>query len=68
MTMPTRRKIGGPWGSGFQGFSLSLTVPNDAEADRLFAALAEGRKVQMALTQTFFSSRFGVSWMIVVDA
>src|SRR5438128_1887813 len=26
----------------YQGFSLSLTVPNDAEADRRFAALAEG--------------------------
>ena len=26
----------------FQGFALSLTVPNDAEAERLFAALAAG--------------------------
>src|SRR4030095_12684825 len=42
----------------FQGFSLSLTVPNDAEADRLFNALADGGKVQMPLTKTFFSSRF----------
>ena len=57
----------------FQGFSLSLTVPNDAEAERLFAALADGGQVQMPLTKAFFSSRsgmaadrFGVSWMIVV--
>jgi len=57
----------------FQGFSLSLTVPNDAEAERLFAPLADGGQVQMPLTKTFFSSRFGmvadrfgVSWMIVV--
>ncbi len=57
----------------FQGFSLSLTVPNDAEADRLFASLADGGQVQMPLAKTFFSSRFGmvadrfgVSWMIVV--
>jgi PhnB protein len=57
----------------FQGFSLSLTAPNDAEAERLFAALAEGGQVQMPLTKTFFSSRFGmvadrfgVSWMIYV--
>jgi PhnB protein len=57
----------------FQGFSLSLTVPNDAEAERLFAALADGGQVQMSLTKTFFSSRFGmvadrfgVSWMIYV--
>jgi PhnB protein len=57
----------------FQGFSLSLTVPNKAEAERLFAALADGGQVQMPLTKTFFSSRFGmvadrfgVPWMIVV--
>ncbi len=31
----------------FQGFSLSLTVPNEAEAERLFAALADGGQVQM---------------------
>jgi PhnB protein len=57
----------------FQGFSLSLTVPNEAEAERLFAALADGGQVQMPLAKTFFSprfgmvtDRFGVSWMIVV--
>ena len=57
----------------FQGFSLSLTVPNEAEADRLFAALGDGGQVQMPLTKTFFSARFGmvadrfgVSWMIIV--
>ncbi len=57
----------------FQGFSLSLTVPNEAEAERLFAALADGGQVQMPLTKTFFASRFGmvadrfgVSWMVYV--
>ncbi len=57
----------------FEGFSLSLTVPNEAEADRTFAALADGGQVQMPLAKTFFSSRFGmvadrfgVSWMIIV--
>lgn len=57
----------------FQGFSLSLTVPSDAEAQRLFASLADGGQVQMPLAKTFFSSqfgmvadRFGVSWMIYV--
>ena len=56
----------------FQGFALSLTVPNDAEAERRFASLAEGGQVQMPLTKTFFASRFGmvadrfgVSWMII---
>ena len=57
----------------FQGFSLSLTVPDDAAAERLFAALADGGQVQMPLTKAFFSSRFGmaadrfgVSWMVYV--
>jgi PhnB protein len=57
----------------FQGFSLSLIVSNEAEADRLFAALADGGQVQMPLAKTFFSprfgmvtDRFGVSWMVVV--
>jgi PhnB protein len=57
----------------FQGFALSLTVPSEIEADRLFAALADGGEVQMPLTKTFFSprfgmvaDRFGVSWMIYV--
>jgi len=57
----------------FQGFSLSLTVPNESEAERRFAALADGGQVQMPMTKTFFSprfgmvaDRFGVSWMIYV--
>ena len=39
----------------FKGFSLSLTAKNEAEAERLFAALGEGGQVQMALAKTFFS-------------
>src|SRR5258708_38608046 len=31
----------------FEGISLSLTVPNEAEAERRFVALAEGGQVQM---------------------
>jgi PhnB protein len=57
----------------FSGFSLSLTAADEADADRLFAALAEGGEVQMPLAKAFFSprfgmvaDRFGVSWMIVV--
>lgn len=57
----------------FQGFSLALTVPDGAEAERLFASLGDGGQVQMPLTKTFFSShfgmvadRFGVSWMVLV--
>jgi PhnB protein len=57
----------------FEGFSLSLTVANEGEADRKFAALADGGKVQMPLTKTFWSprfgmvaDRFGVGWMVTV--
>jgi PhnB protein len=58
----------------FQGISLSLTAANEDEAERLFAAIADGGQVQMPLTKTFFASRFGmvadrfgVSWMIVAQ-
>jgi PhnB protein len=58
----------------FEGFSLSLTVPDGEAADRAFTELADGGKVEMPLTKTFFSprfgmviDRFGVSWMIYVD-
>ncbi|MGO9586601.1 MAG: VOC family protein [Limisphaerales bacterium] len=57
----------------FQGFSLSLTVPTEAAAERRFAALADGGQVRMSLAKTFFSprfgmvtDRFGVGWMILV--
>ena len=59
--------------ASFQGFALSLTVPNEAEAERLFGALGDGGQVQMPMTKTFFSprfgmvaDRFGVSWMVYV--
>ncbi len=57
----------------FQGFALTLNAADDAEAERLFSALAEGGKVQMPLDKTFFASRFGmaadrfgVPWMVIV--
>ena len=57
----------------FQGFSLSLTVKDEAEAGRVFGALADGGQVQMPLGKTFFSpsfgmvtDRFGVAWMVYV--
>ncbi|MGH7113042.1 MAG: VOC family protein, partial [Stellaceae bacterium] len=58
----------------FQGFGLALTAANEAEADRVFAALADGGQVQMPLGKTFFSprfgmvaDRFGVTWMVLVE-
>jgi PhnB protein len=57
----------------FEGFSLSITVPDAAEANRVFAALAEGGQVTMPLEKTFWSpkfgmvtDRFGVGWMVSV--
>jgi PhnB protein len=57
----------------FQGFSLSLTVANEVEAERIFAAPAAGGQVQMPLGNTFWSpcfgmvaDRFGVGWMVGV--
>jgi PhnB protein len=57
----------------FEGFSLSLSAADGPEAERLFAALAEGGEVKMPLSKTFFSShfgmladRFGVGWMVLV--
>ncbi|HMA14777.1 MAG: VOC family protein [Bacteroidota bacterium] len=58
----------------FAGMSLSLTVGNEAESQKVFAALADGGEVQMPLSKTFFSpsfgmvaDRFGVSWMVIVE-
>jgi PhnB protein len=56
----------------FSGFSLSLTVSDDGEAERLFAALSDGGTVQVPMAPTPFASRlglvadkFGVPWMVV---
>src|SRR4051812_226792 len=39
----------------FDGFSLSYTTKSEAEAERVFNALAEGGQVRMPLGKTFFS-------------
>lgn len=61
--------------ANFQGFGLSITVANAAEAEQFFTALAEDGRVVMPLTKTFYSplfgmtaDRFGVLWMIMVAA
>ncbi len=58
--------------AGFQGVSLALSVREDNDAERIFAALSEGGQVQMPLSKTFFASkfgmladRFGVTWMVL---
>jgi len=49
-------------------------VADAAEAEKRFGALADGGQVQMPLTETFFSprfgmvaDRFGVTWMVLVE-
>jgi len=61
--------------TNFQGISLTLTVPDEAEAEQRFGALSDGGQVQMPLTKTFFSpsfgmvaDRFGVTWMVLVES
>jgi PhnB protein len=51
---------------------LTLSVDSDAEAERIFASLADGGQVLMPLEETFFASRFGqlrdefgINWMIL---
>ena len=58
----------------FSGVSLSITADDEAQAKKLFDALAHGGKVFMPLGKTFWSpcfgvvsDKFGVSWMVGVD-
>ena len=57
----------------FDGFALTISAKDEAEADRMFAALGDGGQVTMPMARTFFSPRFGmlsdkfgVNWMILV--
>lgn len=59
--------------STFSGFRLALAVPTEADADRVFDALAEDGTIDMPLGKTFWSPRygqvtdkFGVGWMVMV--
>jgi len=58
----------------FEGFSLSIDVPDEEEAESVFKALANGGKVTMPLEKTFWApkfgmleDRFGVGWMVSVQ-
>ena len=43
-----------------RGYYVLLCVDDAADAERIFSALAENGKVQMAIQKTFWSQRFGV--------
>jgi PhnB protein len=54
-----------------QGFSVSLNLKDESEADRVYAALSAKGKILMEIQQTFwakrfamFTDRFGIPWMI----
>jgi uncharacterized glyoxalase superfamily protein PhnB len=58
----------------FDGFSLSINAGSDAEAKKMFDALAKGGQVRMPLAKTFWTSsfgmltdKFGVGWMVSVE-
>jgi PhnB protein len=60
--------------ANFSGIALALSVQTEADAGRIFNALAEGGKVNMPLAKTFFSpkfgmvaDKFGVGWMVMVS-
>jgi PhnB protein len=60
-----------PARASFDGFSLTISAPDAAQAERWFQALADGGEVRMPLGKTFFSpcfgmvaDRFGVGWMV----
>lgn len=59
----------------FKGFGLALSTRSEAEAESAFAALSDGGSVATPMAKTFFSprfgmvtDRFGVLWMVMVDA
>jgi PhnB protein len=57
------------------GMCVACSVPDPAEAKRVFDGLCEGGNVQTPLAETFFSpafgmctDRFGTPWMVIADA
>lgn len=75
MTLMASDGCGGPDEGKFDGFRLALIVPTAGEADRCFNGLADGGRVDMPLTETFWSprygmvtDRFGLGWMVMVPA
>jgi PhnB protein len=70
LLMASDSMVGQPY-EGMKGFSLSLIYPTVAEAQRMFAALAEGGQVIMPIAKTFWAEafgmlvdRFGTPWMV----
>jgi PhnB protein len=54
-----------------QGFSVTLSPKDPAEAERIFVGLSDGGRVTMPMQETFWAARFGmlvdqfgIPWMI----
>ncbi len=54
-----------------QGYSVSIHIDDEGEADRIFTALADGGNVTMPLEPTFWAKKFGqvtdkfgINWMV----
>jgi PhnB protein len=61
-----------PGAGAIRSAYCSLTLETDAEAERVYALLADGGQIFMKMEQTFFASRFamlrdrfGTSWMLL---
>ncbi len=55
--------------------SLTISLDNKEEADRLFNELSVGGQIKMSMSQTFwgayfgmFTDRFGINWLINCDS
>ncbi len=62
-------------GQSLGGFSLSLQYDSETDARPAFDALADGGRITMPISPTFWSpcfgmvtDRFGVHWMVTVDS
>jgi PhnB protein len=57
-----------------QGMYVNVSVPDVAEAERIFTALSEAGEIEMPMEATFWSpafgvckDRFGTPWMVSAD-
>ena len=54
-----------------QGFCVTVNTDDPKDADRIFAALADGGRIDMPIQETFWArrfgmcaDRFGIAWMV----
>ena len=65
----------GSFEGNINGICVNCSLPDASEAKRVFDELSEGGQIQQPIGETFFSpafgmctDRFGVPWMVMVDA